>query len=49
MCGYWVQTPAPQLASSDLGSDLKLCEPQFSCLHMEDSGMSASLGCDEAP
>lgn len=48
MCSNGVRIPAPALASRDLGNDLKLCKPSFSCLFMKDSGMPASWGYDGA-
>lgn len=40
--------PSSTAVSTDLGNDLKLCKPLFSCLLTKDSGVSASWGYDEA-
>lgn len=44
----WGSNPSSTALSTDLGNDLKLCKPLFSCLLTKDSGVSASWGYDEA-
>lgn len=48
LCSFRVRIPALPLSGRDLGNDLRLPEPQFACMCLSDSGVSASWGSDKA-